>query len=101
MSKLGFVDAALAELREKGLYNTIRTIESPMGAWVTIEDEEGERRRYQLVGEDETDTAAGRINWRSPLGAALMKKKLGDTALVRRPAGEVEVTVVEIAYTAE
>jgi glycine C-acetyltransferase len=37
MSKLAFIDEALADLREKGLYNTIRTVESSVGAWVTIE----------------------------------------------------------------
>ncbi len=37
MNKLGFIDEALADLREKGLYNTIRTIESSVGAWVTID----------------------------------------------------------------
>ena len=37
MGKLAFVDKALAELREKGLYNTIRTIESSVGAWVQID----------------------------------------------------------------
>ena len=37
MGKQAFIDKALADLREKGLYNTIRTIESPMGAWVTID----------------------------------------------------------------
>ncbi len=37
MNKLAFVEEALADLREKGLYNTIRTVEGPVGAWVTIE----------------------------------------------------------------
>ena len=37
MAKLAFIDRALGELREKGLYNTIRTIESASDAWVTIE----------------------------------------------------------------
>jgi glycine C-acetyltransferase len=37
MDKQAFIDQALADLREKGLYNTIRTIESPSEAWVTIE----------------------------------------------------------------
>ena len=37
MAKQAFIAEALSGLREKGLYNTIRTIESPMGAWVTIE----------------------------------------------------------------
>ncbi len=37
MGKQAFIDQALSELREKGLYNTIRTIESPSDAWVTID----------------------------------------------------------------
>jgi len=37
MAKLDFIDQALADLREKGLYNTIRTIESASEAWVSIE----------------------------------------------------------------
>ena len=37
MNKLAFIDEALADLRGKGLYNTIRTVESSVGAWVTIE----------------------------------------------------------------
>jgi len=37
MGKQAFIDRTIADLREKGLYNTIRTIEGPNDAWVTIE----------------------------------------------------------------
>jgi len=37
MGRQAFIDQALSELREKGLYNTIRTIESASEAWVKIE----------------------------------------------------------------
>jgi len=37
MGKQAFIDQALSDLREKGLYNTIRTIESASDAWVTID----------------------------------------------------------------
>jgi len=37
MGKQAFIDQTLADLREKGLYNTIRTIEGPNDTWVTIE----------------------------------------------------------------
>jgi len=37
MGKYAFVDAALQELRDQGLYNTIRTIESSVGAWVVVD----------------------------------------------------------------
>lgn len=68
------------------------------GAWVELEDEEGERVRYQLVGPDEFDAKQGRISVESPVGRALMGKRLGDEALVRRPRGEVVFTIVSIDY---
>lgn len=68
------------------------------GAWVTIEDEQGAEHTYRIVGEDEVDPKQGRISWRSPLGRALLRRRLGDSALVRRPAGEIEVVVVAIRY---
>jgi len=37
MGKLTFIEQAMDDLREKGLYNTIRTMEGPMGAWVEID----------------------------------------------------------------
>jgi transcription elongation factor GreB len=68
------------------------------GAWVTIEDEEGERQRYQLVGPDEFDAASGRISVDSPVGRALMGRRLGDEVPVRRPKGETLYTVLAIEY---
>src|SRR5271156_6785580 len=38
------------------------------GATVEIEDEDGARSRYQIVGEDEIDLTRGRVSWRSPIG---------------------------------
>ena len=70
------------------------------GAWVTVEDEEGERREYRIVGEDEVDPKAGRISWRSPLGRALLKKCAGDVVTVQRPAGAVDFTLIAVRYTA-
>jgi transcription elongation factor GreB len=68
------------------------------GAIVDVEDEDGKKATYQIVGEDEIDLKAGRISFRSPLGAALMKKKGGDTVTVRRPAGEVDLTILDVRY---
>ena len=64
------------------------------GGWVEIEDEAGEVQRYQLVGPDEFDAADGRISVDSPVGRALMGKRVGDEVIVRRPKGE---TIYEIA----
>ena len=68
------------------------------GAWVSIEDEEGVLARYQLVGPDEFDAAAGRISVDSPVGRALMGKRLGDEVTVQRPKGETIYCVTVIEY---
>jgi len=68
------------------------------GALVTLVDEDGNEKRYRIVGPDETDPSAGRISFQSPLGHSLMKRKVGDTVSVRRPAGEIEVEIRSIDY---
>lgn len=68
------------------------------GAFVEIEDEDGKKSTYRIVGEDEIDTARGYISYKSPLGRALLKKREGETILFRKPAGEVELTVVRVRY---
>ncbi len=69
------------------------------GAWVTIESEDGDERTYRLVGPDEFDVPAGLISVEAPLGRALLGKREGDAVVVQRPAGETELTVVEIRWT--
>jgi len=69
------------------------------GAWVTIEGEDGDARTYRLVGPDEFDVGAGLISVDAPLGRALLGKREGDVVTVRRPAGEVELTIVEVSWT--
>jgi transcription elongation factor GreB len=68
------------------------------GASVTVEDAAGQRATYRLVGPDETDAAAGRISVESPMARALLGKRAGDAALVRRPRGESELTVTAVRY---
>jgi transcription elongation factor GreB len=75
-----------------------RTDQVFFGAWVEVEDEDGRRREYRIVGEDEVELKEGKISWRSPLGRALLKRREGDVVLVRRPAGETEVTIAGIRY---
>ncbi len=70
------------------------------GAWVTVEHEDGAERTYRLVGPDEFDVARGLISVEAPLGRALLGKREGDVVVVQRPAGAVDVTVVEISWAA-
>lgn len=68
------------------------------GAIVEVEDEDGSRMQYQIVGEDEIDLKRNRISWRSPLGRTLLGKKVDDVVVFRRPNGEVELTLVSVRY---
>jgi transcription elongation factor GreB len=70
------------------------------GAWVTVEDEDGEERTYRLVGPDEFDVPAGLLSVDAPLGRALLGKGAGDVVTVQRPAGAAEVTLVAISWEA-
>ena len=66
------------------------------GAVVDVETPEGRRMTFAVVGEDEADAAQGKINWFSPLALALAEARVGDAVVWKRPAGEVELTVVAI-----
>lgn len=68
------------------------------GATVDVEDEDGARATYCIVGEDEIDSARGHISYKSPVGRALLGKRLGDVITVRRPSGEVELSIVAVRY---
>jgi transcription elongation factor GreB len=63
------------------------------GSIVTVEDEDGARTDYHLVGAIEADPRAGRISWQAPLARALHGARVGD--VVALPRGrEVEVVAI-------
>jgi transcription elongation factor GreA len=69
------------------------------GATVVIRDLENERVvTYQLVGQGESNLAAGKISVKSPIGAALIGKQVGETIAVQTPSGEREYRVMEIRF---
>lgn len=69
------------------------------GATVELEnDDDGTRTTYQVVGADETDTKGGKISVESPVGKALIGKRLGDGVTVTRPKGDVDFTIIAIRY---
>ena len=70
------------------------------GATVTIENEEGQRHTYRIVGVDEVNPAAGDISWISPLARALLNARAGDAVTVRTPKGDQEVEVIKVEYRA-
>ncbi len=67
------------------------------GSTIEVEDEEGERTVYHLVGAVEADPTSGRISVESPVGRALVGKRPGDCITVEVPAGTVELTVKAVS----
>jgi transcription elongation factor GreB len=68
------------------------------GAKVEVRDENGKVSKYLLVGPDEADPSQGKLSFQSPLGKALMNKKVGDVIVVQRPMGEIEIEITQVAY---
>ena len=68
------------------------------GAWVTLEDERGEQRRYRIVGPDEFDMAADYISMDAPLARALLRRALDDEIEVQLPGGAQRYVIVAIDY---
>jgi transcription elongation factor GreB len=68
--------------------------------WVTVEDGEGRRVTWRLVGPDEADPRRGLVSVHSPVGRALLGRVRGDTVSVERPGGPREYVVLDVALHA-
>jgi transcription elongation factor GreA len=77
--------------------NTIPKDKVGLGSTVRIYDNtKNEEMEYELVTSEESDVAAGKISTTSPIGRALLNKKVGDTALVVTPSGKREMEVLSL-----
>jgi transcription elongation GreA/GreB family factor len=70
------------------------------GATVELCDDDGQHYTFQIVGEDETAPAAGKISWVSPLGRQLIGKAVGDEVVWRRSGGAMRMEVLAVDYLA-
>jgi transcription elongation factor GreB len=68
------------------------------GARVTVRDEAGGERRYEIVGVDEADAEHGRVAFVSPIARAVLGKRVGEEVTLRSPRGEELLEVVGIDY---
>ena len=69
------------------------------GSTVTVKDvQNGKEHRYTLVGPDEGDLKNGKISVQSPVGRALIGKRVGETVEVKTPAKVVEYEVLNICF---
>jgi len=69
-----------------------------LGSTVTIYDgTKNEEMAYQLVTSEESDVSAGKISTTSPIGRALLNKKVGDIAMVVTPGGSREMEILKLS----
>src|SRR5215831_6818066 len=69
-----------------------------LGSTVKVYDNTKEEEvAYTLVTSEESDVAAGKISTTSPIGRALLNKKVGDTAVVVTPNGNRELEILSLA----
>ena len=68
------------------------------GAWVSIANDKGMKNRFRIVGSEELIGAKDYISVDSPMAIALMKKEVGDEAIVKTPARDFVWKITKIEY---
>ena len=98
-----FVNARLGQLKKRmGELAMVNLVNIPrdkvgFGATVTVFDSsKDEEISYKLVTSEESDVAQGLISTTSPIGRALLGKKVGDIATVETPNGKRELEVLKL-----
>jgi transcription elongation factor GreA len=101
----GMLDAQIRDLEDKvGRAEVIdpSTLSGDrvvFGATVLLEDMDNEVEvRYQIVGVDEANPVEGRISISSPLGKALIGKRVADTVVVKTPGGNREYEITSVVF---
>ena len=100
----GQVEATIADLEDKLSRAQIidpKTLSGDkivFGATVTMLDEDDKTITYQIVGQAEADAKSGRISYNSPLGRALIGRKVDDEVEVTVPSGDRSYLVSKIEF---
>ncbi|MDM8202548.1 MULTISPECIES: transcription elongation factor GreA [Allofournierella] len=102
-----FIESRIAQL--EAMLKNARVIDNDelnldtvsVGTHVKIEDEDGEVEEYDITGSTEADPLNGKISDESPVGAALMGQKVGQTVTVSLPnGGTIDFKILEISRAA-
>lgn len=102
-----FIESRIAQL--EAMLKNARVIDNDelnldtvsVGTHVKIEDEDGEVEEYDITGSTEADPLNGKISDESPVGAALLGQKVGQTVTVSLPnGGTIDYKILEISRAA-
>ena len=98
------IEARIVEI--EAMLNNVEIIEDVKGKAKTVvigvtvkvlDMEYGDESEYRVVGSTEADPRSGKISDESPVGRALLGKKLGDEVIVEAPGGEFKIKILEIS----
>ncbi|WP_322805609.1 transcription elongation factor GreA [Thermanaerothrix sp.] len=98
----GFIEGRIQEL-EQVLRNAViidhtekKANEISIGHVVTVQEGNFPPETYHLVGPKEADPLNGRISHESPIGKALLGKKVGDEVIAETPGGTIRLKILKI-----
>ncbi|MCL4364522.1 transcription elongation factor GreA [Patescibacteria group bacterium] len=98
--ELAFVEGRIQEIEE--ILKRVEVVENhngnntvEVGTSVTVEVD-GKKELFQIVGEFEADPLNKKLSHTSPIGQALVGKKVGDWIEVQVPAGKIKYKIVDI-----
>src|ERR1700755_1849062 len=100
----GQIEATIADLEDRMSRATVidpKTLSGDkvvFGATVHLLDEDDNPVTYQIVGQMEADAKKGRISYNSPLGRALIGRKVGDDVEVTVPSGDRYYAVDKVEF---
>lgn len=97
----GFLEGRIQEieaiLRNSVLIEKTKSTDTvTIGSTVTIQEDNFDPETYYLVGPTEADPRHGKISHESPIGSALMDKKVGDIAEAETPGGKIKFKIIKI-----
>ena len=97
-ARINFIESRMANYNVIDMKN-LGGEKISFGATVELEDvESGEKKRYTLLGPDETGFCKGSVSILSPVGQALLGKSEGDEVVIMVPRGRVEYEVLSIEF---
>lgn len=69
-----------------------------IGCKVTVQEDDFPPEEYFIVGPKEAHPENGRISYESPIGNALIGRKVGESISIKAPAGEFQMRILAIQY---
>jgi transcription elongation factor GreA len=85
----GLLERRIGELQEDAV---------DLGTRVTLRvvGRKGQERTFQIVGANESDPTSGKLSHASPVGRAVLKRKVGEKVMVSTPRGATEYEIVNV-----